>query len=99
MRARLAHPQFPHLFSPIGIRGREIKNRIFMPGHKTGLSEDGRIGDALLAYHEARMRGGVGMIMTEVHCVHPTNMPDRRAWASSDACIPGLARLAGKGRE
>ena len=24
------HPTFPHLFSPIGIRGKEIRNRIFV---------------------------------------------------------------------
>ena len=95
----MSHPQYPHLFSPIEIRGKEIKNRVFVPGHNTSLSEGGRIGDAMIAYHEARMKGGVGMIMTEVHCVHPTYMPGGRAWASTDDCIPGLTRLARKGRE
>ena len=95
----MSHPQYPHLFSPIGMRGREIKNRVFIPGHNTALSEGGKIGDAMIAYHEARMRGGVGMIMTEVHCVHPTYMPPGRAWATSDACLPGLRRLAQKGRD
>ncbi|MEM7120339.1 MAG: FAD-dependent oxidoreductase [Pseudomonadota bacterium] len=93
------HLQFPHLFSPIEIRGKEIKNRVFVPGHNTALSEAGKIGDAMIAYHEARMRGGVGMIMTEVHCVHPTYMPLGRAWATNDDCLPGLRRLAQKGRD
>ena len=95
----MSHPQFPHLFSPIEIRGREIKNRVFVPGHNTALSEGGKIGDAMIAYHEARMKGGVGMIMTEVHCVHPTYMPPGRAWATNDECLPGLRRLALKGRD
>ena len=95
----MSHPQFPHLFSPIEIRGKEVKNRVFVPGHNTALSEGGRIGDAMIAYHEARMKGGVGMIMTEVHCVHPTYMPLGRAWASNDDCLPGLRRLARKGRD
>jgi len=95
----VSHPQFPHLFSPIEIRGKEIKNRVFVPGHNTALSEGGKIGDAMLAYHEARMKGGVGMIMTEVHCVHPTYMPGGRAWASNDDCLPGLRRLGKLGRD
>lgn len=95
----MSHSQFPHLFSPIEIRGHEIKNRVFVPGHNTSLSEGGRIGDAMIAYHEARMKGGVGMIMTEVHCVHPTYMPLGRAWASNDDCLPGLKRLGQKGRD
>ena len=93
------HPTFPHLFSPIEIRGKEIRNRIFVPGHNTALSEGGRIGDAMLAYHEARMKGGVGMIMTEVHCVHETYRPAGRAWATTDDCLPGLRRLARLGRD
>ncbi len=95
----MSHPSFPHLFSPIELRGKEIRNRVFVPGHNTALSEGGRIGDAMLAYHEARMKGGVGMIMTEVHCVHETYMPAGRAWAANDECMPGLRRLARLGRD
>ncbi len=95
----MTHPQFPNLFTPIVIRGKPVKNRVFVPGHNTALSESGRIGDAMLAYHEARMRGGVGMVMTEVHCVHHTYMPLGRAWATSDDCLPGLERLARLGRK
>ncbi|MDE0239407.1 MAG: FAD-dependent oxidoreductase [bacterium] len=95
----MTHPVFPHLFAPMEIKGREIRNRVFVPGHNTALSEGGRIGDAMLAYHEARMKGGVGMVMTEVHCVHETYMPLGRAWATSDDCLPGLSRLARLGRD
>ena len=95
----MTHPVFPHLFAPMELRGREIRNRVFVPGHNTALSEGGRIGDAMLAYHEARMKGGVGMVMTEVHCVHETYMPQGRAWATSDDCLPGLSRLARLGRD
>ncbi len=95
----MSHPRFPHLFSPLEIRGKEIKNRVFVPGHNTALSEGGKIGDAMIAYHEARMKGGVGMLMTEVHCVHPTYMPLGRAWATNEECLPGLRRLARKGRD
>ena len=40
---------FPHLFSPLRIRGVEIRNRIFSTGHGTFLAEGGAPGDAMLA--------------------------------------------------
>ena len=47
----MSHPQFPHLFSPLEIRGKEIKNRVFVPGHNTALSEGGRVGDGTDLIH------------------------------------------------
>jgi 2,4-dienoyl-CoA reductase-like NADH-dependent reductase (Old Yellow Enzyme family) len=89
---------FPRLFSPIAIRGVEIKNRLFSPGHNTALSDRGLVSDAMVAYHEARARGGAGLIVTEVQTVHPTYMPEGRLCAARDDCIPGLRRLAAMGR-
>ena len=37
------------------------------------LGERGEIGDAMIAYHEARARGGAGLIMTEVDIILSTN--------------------------
>ncbi len=31
----MTHPQFPHLFSPLTMRGVTLKNRIFSTGHMT----------------------------------------------------------------
>ena len=44
---------FPHLFQPITLRGLEIKNRLFSPGHNTALSDRGMVSNAMVAYHEA----------------------------------------------
>ena len=86
---------FPHLFSPHAIRNLELKNRIVSTGHETHLNDHGMIGDAMVAYHEARARGGAGLIMTEVALVHPSAVfvadPIR---VDNDDCIPGYARLA-----
>ena len=49
---------FPHLFSPLEIRGVEIRNRVFSTGHDTNMAEDGLPGDTLIAYQRARARGG-----------------------------------------
>lgn len=57
------------LFSPIELGSTRLKNRIVSTGHHTYLA-DRKPGDELIAYHEARARGGVGLIVTEIVAVH-----------------------------
>ena len=86
---------FPNLFSPIDIGRLALRNRIVSTGHETHLNDRGRIGDAMIAYHEARARGGAGLIVTEVALVHSSAVfvanPIR---VDTDDCIPGYRRLA-----
>ncbi len=86
---------FPNLFSPIDIGNLALRNRIVSTGHETHLNEHGQIGDAMIAYHEARARGGAGLIVTEVALVHSSAVfvasPIR---VDRDDCIPGYRRLA-----
>lgn len=86
--------QFPLLFSPFEIGSLRLKNRIFVPGHATRYARDRQVSDDLIAYHEARAAGGVGMIMTEVCTVHPTFEPPNRLSLLRDEAIPGFTRLA-----
>jgi 2,4-dienoyl-CoA reductase-like NADH-dependent reductase (Old Yellow Enzyme family) len=51
------------------------------------------IGDELIAYHEARARSGVGMIMTEVCSGHNTYDPPNRISLTADEYIPSLKKL------
>lgn len=86
---------FPHLFSPLTIRGRTIRNRILSTGHDTKLPENFGVSDALIAYHLARARGGAGLIIAQVAGIHRTAMYTHyMLMADSDACIPGYRRLA-----
>ena len=86
---------FPHLFSPLTIRGREIRNRILSTGHDTTLPTDGTVNDALIEYHRARAKGGVGLIVTQVAGVHETaRYTSHLLMATEDACIPGFRALA-----
>lgn len=85
----------PHLYSPIEIRGKRFKNRVFSSGHQTVLVNDGTPNDALLAYHEARARGGAGLIVTEIGAVHESAFfSTHTIKAYEDLCIPGYRRLA-----
>jgi len=92
----MSHASFPNLFSPITLGGFTLKNRIVSTGHETHLNEKGKVGDRLIAYHEARARGGAGLIVVEVALVHPSAVfvadPIR---VDTDDCIPGYRRLAG----
>lgn len=59
----------PHLLSPIDLGACRVKNRIVSTGHHTYLA-DKKPGAALIAYHEARARGGAGLIVSEIVAVH-----------------------------
>jgi len=85
---------FPNLFSPLRIRGVEIRNRIFSTGHGTFLAEDGAPGDVMIAYHEARARGGAGLIITEATEVHESAAYSHGILqVRNDDSGPGLRRL------
>jgi len=89
----MAH--YPLLFSPLNVGSRTIKNRIVSSGHDTVMVERGEVTDQLVAYHEARARGGVGLIVVQVAGVHESaRYTSHILMAIDDSCIPGYARLA-----
>ncbi len=86
---------FPHLFTPITIGKVEIRNRILSTGHDTTLPTDGMVNDALIAYHEARAKGGAGLIVVQVAGVHDSaRYTTHILMATGDACIRGYRKLA-----
>ncbi len=86
--------ELPHLFSPLGLRGLTVKNRILSTGHDTTMPTDGTVNDALVAYHRARAEGGAGLIVAQVSGVHETaRYTTHILMATSDDCIPGYRRL------
>jgi 2,4-dienoyl-CoA reductase-like NADH-dependent reductase (Old Yellow Enzyme family)/thioredoxin reductase len=86
---------FPRLFSPIRLRNTEIRNRILSTGHQTYLAKGGLPGEDFVAYHEARAKGGAGLIVVEAARFHPTGFTDSpELIVASDDCIPGLKNLA-----
>ncbi len=86
---------FPHLFQPLRIRGCTLKNRIMSTGHDTTLPVDGTVNEGLVAYQEARARGGVGLIVLQVSGVHETaRYTNHVLMATDDAAIAGYRRVA-----
>ena len=86
---------FPELFKPIVIRNTKIRNRIVSTGHDTTIPSDGTVNDALVAYHEARAKGGVGLIVAQVTGVHESaRYTNHVLMGTDDECIYGFTKLA-----
>ncbi len=85
---------FPHLFSPTQIGSVTAKNRIVSSGHDTVMAENGTISERLIAYQEARARGGAGVIVLQVAGVHESaKYSSSILMADTDGCIPGYRAM------
>jgi len=84
------------LFSPLAVGSMRLPNRIVMAPMSTDLGgEDGAVTERLLAYYEARARGGVGLVVSEAVTVDPLHpyMP-RGLGLWDDGHIDCMRRLA-----
>jgi 2,4-dienoyl-CoA reductase-like NADH-dependent reductase (Old Yellow Enzyme family)/thioredoxin reductase len=73
---------YENVLSPIQIGPVEVKNRVVRTAHATGFVA-GVANDRVIAYHEARAKGGVGLTILEIMGVHPSGP------ASFMAFMPG----------
>ncbi|HZE17538.1 MAG TPA: FAD-dependent oxidoreductase, partial [Mycobacterium sp.] len=87
---------FDKLFSTVRIGGLEIKNRVAMTAMGVGLAvAGGGVNDDIIAFYEARARGGIGLIVSGICRVMDgagTGEPCQLA-ARNYADVQGLARL------
>jgi len=65
---------FERLLSPLVVGPVELPNRIVSTAHQTTLVEHSLPTDDFVAYHEARARGGVGLIVLEATAVHSSGL-------------------------
>lgn len=89
--------RFEKLFSPFQVKNLVLKNRLVYPPMGTGYTTNlGAVTPRLIAYHQARAAGGVGLNILEFTVVEEfgnlhTNMPG----IYDDSHIPGLKSLTG----
>lgn len=83
--------ELSRILSPLVINGVELRNRVVRTAHGTNIG-NGRVDQRLVAYHEARARGGVGLSLLEAASVHLTDTGTLRLHDSS--CITDMAALA-----
>lgn len=64
--------ELDHLFSPITINGKTIKNRCLVTSMVTDYCDtEGKATEKFIAYHEEKAKGGWGIILTEDYAVDP----------------------------
>ncbi len=86
---------YPRLLSPLAIGSCTIRNRIVSSGHDTVMVDHGEVTDQLIAYHNARADGGVGLIVVQVAGIHESaRYTTHILMADDDSCIAGFTRLA-----
>jgi anthraniloyl-CoA monooxygenase len=61
----------PPMFTPISIRGAQLKNRVIVSPMATYMAEDGVPTDFHLVHLASRAMGGAAMVVTEMTCVTP----------------------------
>jgi 2,4-dienoyl-CoA reductase-like NADH-dependent reductase (Old Yellow Enzyme family)/thioredoxin reductase len=62
------------LASPLAIGPVELPNRIVSTAHQTTLVHDHLPTDEFVAYHEARAKGGVGLVVLEAAAIHESGL-------------------------
>jgi 2,4-dienoyl-CoA reductase-like NADH-dependent reductase (Old Yellow Enzyme family) len=87
-------PELAPLFEPIVLGSVEIRNRIVMAGHSTGLAENHLPSERHVAYYRERARGGAGLIGMAFPVIHPTFQERGEPRAYDPAIVPGLRRIA-----
>lgn len=85
--------EFPKLFSPITIRGMQLKNRIILPAMGSKFTRDSYVNDQLIQFHIARAKGGTGLSILEVCSVHAPSAPQKYFSIAEDRFIPGLRKF------
>lgn len=83
------------LFSPLGVGPVELPNRIVSTAHQTTLVHEHLPTDDFVAYHEARARGGTGLIVLEATAVHASGLLTPHTLAGyREEIAPALRRVA-----
>jgi 2,4-dienoyl-CoA reductase-like NADH-dependent reductase (Old Yellow Enzyme family) len=62
------------LLEPLALGPVTLPNRVVSTAHQTGLVHEHLPTADLVAYHEARARGGAGAVFVEATAVHPTGL-------------------------
>ncbi len=80
---------YPNVFQPLDIGGCTLPNRIVRAAHSTGA-----VGEDLIAYHEARAKGGAALTILQIAGVHPTSPTDIPVF--TDRVLPFYEEMAAR---
>lgn len=85
---------YPHLFSPITLAGKTLRNRLVHASMSLRYVSDGAVNDETITYYRNRAQGGVSMAITEPMGTTRWNIAPRRIQVFGKANEDGLKRFA-----
>ncbi len=91
---------FSHLLSPLTVGRVSLRNRAFSSAHGTGFGTGGTglINDRHIAYHRARARGGIGLVVIEATSIDRSPIGagtgGNNLRNTGDEVIPAYRRIA-----
>ena len=86
--------EFPHIFNPLQLRHKTLRNRIVFGAHTANMAQGGLPGPQHIAYYRERALGGAAMIVVEPVPVHAAAVLTRGNFShSDDAVIPAFRKL------
>ena len=80
-------PAFPHLFSPLKLGSKTLRNRIVFGAHTANMAENGYPAARHVAYYAERAMGGAAMVVVEPVPVHAAAVLTRGNFRPSDDSI------------
>ncbi len=85
---------FPHLFTPLSLNHKRLKNRIVFGAHTNNMAENGLPSRRTKAYYVERAKGGAAMIVVEPVPAHKSGVLTRGNFrAEDDAIIAPLRKI------
>ena len=91
---------FSHIFQPINLRHKTLRNRIVFGAHTTNMAINGLPTEQHIAYYRERAMGGAAMIVVEPMPVHAAAVLTRGNFRhNSDDVIPQFRKLTDASKE
>lgn len=93
--------RYPHLFSPLTVGTATVRNRFVQSTHSKIYARDGADSQRTIDYCVERAKGGVGLLFSDAHLVHPTStvgMP-RKTWGFRPGTVEASRRLTAAVKE
>ena len=85
---------YPHVFAPVTLRHKTLRNRIVFGAHTANMAEQGLPTERHVAYYRERALGGAGMLVIEPVPVHAAAVLTRGNFRhGSDEVIPHFRKI------
>lgn len=85
---------FPHLFSPLKLGSKTLRNRVVFGAHTANMAVNGLPGEQHVAYYAERAMGGAAMVVVEPMPVHAAAVLTRGNFRhSDDSVIPHFRKV------